>query len=586
MARLPDARPQVARRGNAGREALWDEKFRSDMIGRKVGITRIFLHAVNAILPNVDAGTPQQSTCDAFPRTAESLRRFGRMLALLVLASVLVRIPGITRPLVGNFATKSAVYAMIARNWVLDRAALSRPTIDLAAGDSRAWHLMEWPASAYFAGWGWRTFGGSLDAWGRGVSILCSAVAVMLMGVYARRRLGDGAALVAASVIAFSPVSIVYGQCFMLEASVMMFTVGTLLGFERGLAARRTAAAAAWLAFAATACSLAVATKIYMLLLVPVLAAMLWEQHGRQPLKLQRCAVTGLLFAAAMLPTALWYLDVARISLSTPEAADHHPLDRAVIHAFPHPLLLGAKYYLRLSADFATHVLTPVGALAMSAGFVVARRKLGPANIVLLVMSLGLLIALPLKFYAANYYYIVLLPALALVVAAGWQVAADQLPHNTRLRAALVVVAFLFAIRYAVGPAFRTPSGDRAVETAAAAAQRNVAINEPLATLHGSAVDLLYYCDRRGWALNADDAEFAARLNEAILGGARKLLVADLPTAHRRTTTSDVLKRLPLLASGDDWQLLELPTPALHPSSQSRSLAQVADAVPKESVSR
>src|SRR5688572_24275028 len=79
----------------------------------------------------------------------------GRVLwaiGLLVLLTIALRLPGVGRPLVGAFATKNAVYGMIARNWAVGRASVWRPTLDCLAGDLRAWHLVELPIAAYVAG--------------------------------------------------------------------------------------------------------------------------------------------------------------------------------------------------------------------------------------------------------------------------------------------------------------------------------------------------------------------------------------------------------------------------------------------------
>ncbi|MBN8626853.1 MAG: glycosyltransferase family 39 protein, partial [Planctomycetes bacterium] len=487
--------------------------------------------------------------------------KFRRFLppALLVLAAIMVRVPGLDRPLVGNFATKSAVYAMIARNWALDRAPLSRPTIDLAAGDERAWHLMEWPAPAFAAAVGWRTFGGSLDAWGRGISIFCSAAAVGLMWLYVRRRLGDAAALVAAGVIAFSPVSVVYGQCFMLEAPLMMLMLLVLYAFERGWTARNSSRAAAWFLVSGLAFSAAVATKIYMLMLVPVLLVCAWEQARATTWNVPRWATALAIFFLTALPTALWYAEVLSISTSVAAAADHHPLDRATVHGIPHPLLFEAKFYARLAADFATHVLTPIGLLCVGAGLAWGRKSLSSTHVALLAVSALLVVALPLKFYVANYYYVVLLPAAAIATATAWQALQTRYVFTAKTQAAWAVVALGFAARYAIGPAFVTPPGDRSVEVAAAAARDSSTPEEPVATLHGSGVDLLYYCNRRGWALNADSPKFAESLKAAIDGGAKLLVVADLKTAYRTPTTQAVLQALPLVDEGDDWQVLALP---------------------------
>lgn len=544
-------------------EALWDEKFRSVMIGRIVGITRTFLHRRVQFLGIMPAATQAAAAQTTQAAALRDERRFRWAIAALVLATIAVRVPGIDRPLVGNFATKSAVYAMIARNWALDRAPIWCPTIDLSAGDERAWHLMEWPAAAFAAGRGWKLCGGSLDAWGRGVSIACSAGAVWLTMLLGRRWLGRTAAIAAGAVMAFSPVSIVYGQTFMLEASVAMLTLLTLYALDVGLTEGRLG----WVAVAACAFSVLVVTKIYMFVLLLPLGSLIFRNEGRL------AASALFLFAVAMLPTAWWYEQVAHISATSGPAFEHHPWARSTVHAFPQPLLFSATYYLRLASDFATHVLTPVGAIVLLAGIAAVWRR-GRWPLATLLAALGsLLIALPLKFYAANYYYVVLLPGLALATGAAWAEAQRYLPKPW-MRASIACVGLTLALRLAIGPAFETPVGDEAVEVAATAAQAATPPDQPIATLHGSSVDLLYYCDRRGWALNAADPEFTAKVTDAVARGARYLIVADLATARKRPGTNAVLSQLAVVKEGNDWQLLSLTSASLAAPVPSRAIRE------------
>src|SRR5690606_27904210 len=117
----------------------------------------------------------------------------------------------------------------------------------------------------------------------------------------------------------------------------------------------------------------------------------------------------------------------------------------------------------------------------------------------------------------------------------GWNVIESRWAWRPRTQAAIAVLSVAIALRFAVGPAYRTPKEDVAVLPAARAAQEMLEPNEPVATLHGSGVDLLYYCDRRGWALDAGDQRFAEKLAHAQARGARHLVIADLASAMKRS---------------------------------------------------
>lgn len=489
-----------------------------------------------------------------------------RWLWAVVVATIAVRAVNLTQPLVGNFATKQAAYAMTARNWALGRAPLWQPTLDcLSADGERSWHLMEWPATAYATGLLWKLCGGSLDVWGRTVGIACSVAAVVFAYLFTRRRLGETAARAASLVVGFAPLSIAYGRGFLLEPSLVAFSFAAVYGFDVWLRDGRVA----WLLVAATAASLAVATKVYMLLLVvPLAMSIRYARPNRG-----RIAVAVIASAVLFAPTAAWYVWVSRVPSNVGPAAEYHPLGRAVVHAWPHPLLSSSEFYIGVLRDLATVTLTPLGLLLTCVGLVDRRfRPLLPW----FAACFALPIVFPLKFHAANYYYLVLLPPAALAVGLGWQHLVDRLSLGPQATAVVVAVGLLISARYAIGPGYRVPAEDRGVTTAAAACRELTAVDEPIATLHGSTIDLLYYCDRPGWALSVNDPQLTERLATLQQQGAEYLVVADLGSADRNPAFTQWRKSQPVAARGDDWLIVRL--------ADSASLATSA-AIP-ETVSR
>jgi hypothetical protein len=116
---------------------------------------------------------------------------------------------------------------------------------------------------------------------------------------------------------------------------------------------------------------------------------------------------------------------------------------------------------------------------------------------------------------------------------------------------------FASAIWLAARPLCYKVPEDRAV-TAAAAALRDVSFaGEPVATLHGAAPDLLYYCNRPGWALSANDPQFGQTLDRCRRQGARWLVVADL-TALTGKPAAASISRLPVERTGDDYLICRL----------------------------
>ncbi|MFH1919825.1 MAG: glycosyltransferase family 39 protein [Planctomycetota bacterium] len=527
-----------------------------------------------------------------------------------------VRLGGIFRPLVGNFATKSVMYAMIARNWVEGRAGILYPTLDCLRGGERSLHMLEFSVSAYLTGGLWSLFGGSLDVWGRATAVAFSVASVAFLALMVRRWHGPSAGLGAGLVLALSPVSIIYGQNFMLDASLVFFSVATFYGLDRWLHGGRVA----WLLAASLALALLLLTKVYMLVLVLPLGVMVvfhgrlaclgsglgvcqarnagwgdgrgdgwgdgWgdgrgatgvspvlpKKHGQdtrgtrqnsldRPPERSRRTVYALALAAAalaVLPAALWCVHALRTSAPGSPYAEHiySSLQRnAGSYRPPDPLLRTPDFYRQLLDDLTGVILTPVGFMLLMAGFLDTKWRRHAAW--LLAMAI-LVAALPRKFYDMNYYYMAVLPPLCVVAGLGWQVVSERLRPGRAATAGLLVVALVLSLRYAVKPAFVTPEEDRAVVAAGRAVQELTAAEEPVLTMHGATIDLLYYANRPGWAIEPDTPELESVLEQCRRQGAQYLVAAgpeatldEAEARHARTP----------LVRGDGFRIYRLAPP-------------------------
>jgi 4-amino-4-deoxy-L-arabinose transferase-like glycosyltransferase len=519
-----------------------------------------------------------------FTHTAQS----SKWLVLVILIALGVRLLAIDRPLVGNFATKNVVYAMIARNWVEGRASFWLPRIDCLCGGQRGLHLLELPLSAYLAGGLWRLAGGSLDVWGRLVSVAFSLGAVLVLFNLVRRRHGPSAALGAATVLALSPVAVIYGQAFMLESSVLFFAVATIDALDRWLTGSRLI----WLLAAVLIFSLLVLTKIYMLVMLLPIGCMLLHRvrartHQRdeglltgclgqseavgclgQSEAMAQCRAGNLFlrkhalyaifaFLIAALPAVIWVLYVIRASLPGGPLADqvfYSLANSAEAHRPPHPLLFQADCYRRLLDDLATVVLTPVAFMLPLVGLLDRNWRRWAAWLA----AMAILVAfMPRKFYEMNYYYVVVLPPIAVLAGLGWARLEEGLRPSRVAIAGLAILTIVVSLRYTFVPVLRTPAEDRAVLPAAQAVRALAAPGEPIATMHGDGVDLLYYCDRPGWALSPDDPDLAARLAECRRAGARFLAIVDVES-HSSPDRPSRLPLCPPVAEGDGFRIYEI----------------------------
>jgi 4-amino-4-deoxy-L-arabinose transferase-like glycosyltransferase len=469
----------------------------------------------------------------------------------LLALTAIVRIPGVNRPLVGNFSTKSVVYAMIVRNWVAGRADLWHPTLDCLVGGRRSLHMAEFPVSPYLTGLGWRLFGGSLDVWGRATSVAFSVASVALLFAMVRRRHGPTAALGAGLVLALSPVGIIYGQTFMLDASLVCFALAAFDATDRWLDRGH----GLWLLLAAASMALLLLSKLYLIVWFLPLAGMV---YGARRLSFSTIPLAILAAVLAVAPAVAWYGYVYRAALpDSPLAA--HMYTSLQRNAQGSPLfdrvLWTPDFSRQVLDDLVGVLLTPVGFALLLAGFL--ERKWRQYGLWFVALAI-LMAAIPVKFYKMNYYYVAVLPPLCILAGLGWQVVCERLRPGRLAIAALLLLWLAFAVRYAARPAFVTPPEDRAVVAAAQAVQTLTAVDEPIVTVHGDAIDLLYYGDRPGWAVSPDAPDLVSLLRDYLGQGARYLVVAGPATGTLGSQIRDVLATERPVARGEGFAVYRL----------------------------
>jgi hypothetical protein len=205
--------------------------------------------------------------------------------------------------------------------------------------------------------------------------------------------------------------------------------------------------------------------------------------------------------------------------------------------------------------DVSGVVLTPVGVALCLAGLLDRRwRRYGPW-----LAAVAILIALlPRKFYEMNYYHLAVLPPLCLLVGLGGQVVYERLGLSRRAVGLLLAVALLFSLRYALGPVLGDAAEDRAVVAAGRAIQARTTAEEPVVTMHGTTIDLLYYCRRPGWAVALDTPDLATVLENHRRQGARYLVVAG---AEARQFRAGRFARWDPVERGADFAIYALKAP-------------------------
>jgi hypothetical protein len=140
------------------------------------------------------------------------------------------------------------------------------------------------------------------------------------------------------------------------------------------------------------------------------------------------------------------------------------------------------------------------------------------------------------------------LPPLCIVAGLGWQAVRQRIRPGRTAVFVLLGVGLVFSLRYCIRPAFVTPAEDCAVLEAARQVQRLTGPDEPVVTMHGTTIDLLYYCNRRGWAIAPDGPQLAAVLEDCRRQGARYLVVVGAGPALRSA-----------VAEGEGFRIHRLP---------------------------
>lgn len=438
------------------------------------------------------------------------------LIGLILLAGA-VRSLGLNRPLLGNFAAKNVALAMIARNWAEGRSPWYYPRVDVLVEGQRGLHLLELPIGAYLAGALWRAGGGSLDLWGRACSVAFYTAATAIFFLWVQTRWGPLPARAAALMLALSPVGVIYGQCFMLDASLVFFTVAGLASLDQYLCRGGWV----WWSLAAANLALLVVTKPYLAVWLIPAGWLIYTSQADRVRKIGGWLALG----AALAPAAGWYLHVMQAA-SPQNPLARHVFDSLrksmVVYQPPDPLLASPQFYRQVLDDLAGPVLTPIGFGLMLLGLVQGGlRRWG----IWLLPPAILLLAMPRKFFEMNYYWTATLPAWCLLAGQGWRRLAEGLPMGRAAKVVCWLVVGVFALRYAAKPAFITPAEDRPVLEAASAAQELADPEEPVVTMHGSTIDLLYYCRRPGWAFRPDDPQLADRLRQCQTAGARWVVV-------------------------------------------------------------
>jgi hypothetical protein len=408
---------------------------------------------------------------------------WGLALAGVMLGTVLIRLIHLEQPIVENYAGRQVPTAMVARN--LERGSgFLRPQLDTAPFPNL--FLVEPPVYQLATVGLRRLTGWRLEAAGRLVSAVATALAVWGLFGLVRRRDGDKAAIAAAIAFSLLPVTLRYGRAFQPDAWMLGGVVAGSNCWDLWSRGRgRWWMVSGWLLLA-----LGFAGKITSaFVLIPLGVVVL---RSRKLAGLLLCATT-------LLPTLCWYLwanHLVEAGGGSRASEGNRAIWLAVLGS---SALARRETLLHVGRFLMIRAFTPPGLILAAWGL--SARKAGRETPDLwLVWGLSGLVTMALLAEKLHheYYWLCLAP----MVTAGLGRALVKLAERRRGLAWATAAVLLVTSALLTRSTWQTPAEWKDLETAA----RNVREVVPSGAWLVAAEPLLFQADRRGCRL-----EFTAR---------------------------------------------------------------------------
>ncbi len=442
------------------------------------------------------------------PRPAKPHLYLIFFLAVTVLGIQLCRI---NRPFLGNFATyQGTVMASMARNMIRENfSELLLPKTDSLIGGKRSRHLNQYPFPSLLAALAARGIGGGLEFWGRFQAVVFNAASIVLLGWIAAALFDSLTGWISVILFALAPITLIYGQSFMSEASSLFFFLLALFLLirksERSLS--QTTILGSGFLF-----SLALTGRIHWLVFFPVFLLLILNRSAHPHPLGERGRVRGRVLASLLffsvfslaLPVT-WYAHTYFASLTATNV--HTNLFMQLGGREPGRFDLGVaqKVFDAISGPYLTPLLFPF----LGLGLVLGDRKKKSFWILLSgILGGTLLIFLtPEKVIKHDFYLYAMQPFLVMFAALGVALLVRAFPMLVSQR---MVILFLFVLlgvsaRYFFHPIFKTPPEETRLISIANFVKVNTHADEPGVVVGTNAGILGYYMDRPNWSFPLRD---------------------------------------------------------------------------------
>lgn len=419
---------------------------------------------------------------------------------LVILASVMLRLSGIFRPLLGNFSFYQTAHSMIARFFLENGfTTLLYPEINILISGKPGLHLLAYPVSSLIAAVFYYFFGGSLDFWGRFQAVFFFAASSACWYFFIRKLAGRWLATASVLALSLSPLSIIYGQSFQNEFATLFFTV---LFFHQLLCFLEKNQV--WnLLLASLSIGLVLITRpnnLYLFIPALYMTLFLAEAKGTAKSRFFKFALVSLL--GLVLP-ALWFSHIWHTIHTHTNIYSTVFSQLMAGSRLGSPVVLTLDYYQKLFDMIAGMALTPLGLTLFLAGALLSLR--GRREFFFLLWAGSFLassLLIPRKLIEHNFYLLhLVLPASFLMGLAFWELTrslSGRKRFYTLFISAFLALSFLVSMRYAFHPAFKTPEEDRNLLYIAQRVKDFTSKSSDKIITQGT-LNLLYYADRLGW---------------------------------------------------------------------------------------
>src|SRR3989442_408651 len=442
----------------------------------------------------------------------------GHILLAILLLALGLRLYHVTYPYLDHNSWRQTDTAAIARNFSRSGFNILRPELDMF-GPDRVVEL-ELQITPFLTAFLYAIFG--IQDWvGRVVPILFSLGSIVYFYHLVSLHFGERRAMLSTFVFAILPLNVYFTRVLMPESAAMFFAVAAVYHFSVYLQKETNLQ----YALAAGFVSLAFLAKLTNLYLLMPLAALAMTRYGR------RCWSNARLwlFVLITLATTAAYYGYMHVTADIKLIPYQIGTDKSAnVTILTNPIL-----YQALALRLYTIIYTDLGLVLLVIGMLLSAHN--QLFRVWILSALAYTFAVATGSFVHTYYQMPLIPAGAFFIGS----ALDRIAAAPRLRplaGALCATLFAVAIMNLL-PMYRI-YGMPAYE-AAQALKRVDGSQSPVLSVpeqRGTAPEILYYADRKGWVLYPEQLTVQAVDRFRALG-ARYVVIADyhlIPVSTRR----------------------------------------------------